>query len=171
MRIIIILMSLILASCTDIQQQSIDTTESISYDSLNPTPQSEINPRQHQEEDILAIKKVMAEQQTAWSNHDLEGFMQGYWVSDSLKFYGQSGLTKGWHQTLANYKKSYPSAQDTGTLTFDLLDISQITPRAYWVMGRYHLERKVGDANGSFIVIFKKIDGQWKIIADMSAGD
>ena len=171
MRIILILMSLILVSCTETPQQSIETTGSKSHDSVNTTSVSEINTRQHQKEDILAIKKVMAEQQTAWSKHDLEGFMQGYWISDSLKFYGQSGLTKGWHQTLANYKKSYPSAKDTGTLTFDLLDISQITPGAYWVMGRYSLERKVGDANGSFIVIFKKIDGRWKIVADMSASD
>lgn len=122
-------------------------------------------------QDILAIKKVMYAQQEAWSRHDLEGFMQGYWMNDSLKFYGQSGLTKGWRQTLANYQKSYPKPEDTGVLNFDLLDISPITPGAYWVMGRYHLKRSVGDAQGSFLVIFKNIEGSWKIVADMSASD
>jgi hypothetical protein len=38
-------------------------------------------------------------------------------------------------------------------------------------MGRYHLTREVGDAHGSFIVIFKNINDQWKIVADMSASD
>ncbi len=122
-------------------------------------------------QDILAIKKVMYAQQEAWSRHDLEGFMQGYWMNDSLKFYGQSGLTKGWRQTLSNYQKSYPKPEDTGVLNFDLLDISPITPGAYWVMGRYHLKRSVGDAQGSFLVIFKNIEGSWKIVADMSASD
>ena len=38
----------------------------------------------------------------------------------------------------------------------------------YSVMGAYHLKREVGDANGVFLIIFKKIAGEWKIIADMS---
>jgi hypothetical protein len=37
-------------------------------------------------------------------------------------------------------------------------------------MGEYFLSRTVGDANGVFMIIFKKIDGAWKIVADMSCG-
>ncbi|QNK76528.1 nuclear transport factor 2 family protein [Winogradskyella sp. PAMC22761] len=114
------------------------------------------------------IRIVMAEQETAWNNHDLEGFMQGYWKSDSLKFYGSNGLTKGWHQTLANYKKGYPTKAESGTLKFLINDISKIEGDNYWVMGEYHLKREVGNANGVFMIIFKKINGEWKIIADMS---
>lgn len=120
------------------------------------------------EQDKEAILKVMNTQQTAWSNGDLEEFMAGYWKNDSLKFYGSSGLTLGWEQTLANYKKGYPTKEHTGTLNFTIQDISSIEDESYWVMGQYHLTRTVGDANGVFIVIFKKIDGQWKIVADMS---
>ncbi|MCT8339071.1 nuclear transport factor 2 family protein [Flavobacteriaceae bacterium TK19130] len=122
------------------------------------------------EEDNKAILAVMKAQEKAWSQHDLEGFMQGYWKSDSLKFYGKSGLTKGWQQTLDNYKKGYPTADDSGTLTFTINDISPISEESYWVMGEYHLKRTVGDANGVFMIIFKKIDGEWKIVADMSCG-
>ncbi|GGW54841.1 uncharacterized protein DUF4440 [Winogradskyella epiphytica] len=117
---------------------------------------------------VTAIKKIMANQEIAWNNHDLEGFMQGYWKSDSLKFYGSKGLTLGWDQTLANYKKSYPTSAETGTLKFVINDVSKIEGHHYWVMGEYHLEREIGNANGVFIIIFKKIDGEWKIIADMS---
>ena len=120
------------------------------------------------EEDKAAIKAVMAAQQTAWSNGDLEEFMQGYWKSDSLKFFGSRGLTLGWQQTLDNYKKGYPTLEDRGTLNFTLEDISPIAEDSYWVMGRYYLSRTVGDAQGVFIIIFKKIAGQWKIVADMS---
>ena len=121
-----------------------------------------------EKEDKVAIQSVMALQEKAWSNNDLEGFMQGYWKSDSLKFYGSSGLTKGWQQTLDNYKKGYPTKEHSGTLTFEINDISKIDEGSYWVMGEYFLKRSVGDANGVFIIIFKKIDGVWKIVADMS---
>ena len=120
------------------------------------------------EQDKSEIKAVMDLQQTAWSNGDVQEFMAGYWKSDSLKFYGSSGLTLGWQQTLDNYKKAYPTKADMGTLNFKVQDISPIENNSYWVMGQYHLTRTVGDAKGVFIVIFKKINGQWKIVADMS---
>lgn len=119
-------------------------------------------------EDKAAILSVMKAQEKAWSNNDLEGFMQGYWKNDSLKFYGSRGLTRGWQQTLENYKKGYPTKADSGTLTFTIDDISKIDEGSYWVMGQYYLKRTVGDANGVFIIIFKKINGEWKIVADMS---
>lgn len=115
--------------------------------------------------EILAVMKL---QETAWSAYDLEGFMQGYWKSDSLKFYGASGLTKGWQQTLDSYKKRYPTKAHTGSLRFTINDISEIDHDSYWVMGTYFLERAVGNVEGVFIVIFKKINGEWKIVADMS---
>ncbi|WBX72256.1 YybH family protein [Tenacibaculum retecalamus] len=118
-----------------------------------------------EKKEILAIMKA---QEKAWSNHDLEGFMQGYWKSDSLKFYGSNGITFGWDKTLANYKKGYPTKDHSGELKFKVNDISKINSGAYFVMGAYHLTRKVGNANGVFMIIFKKINGEWKIIADTS---
>ena len=114
------------------------------------------------------IRLVMHDQEIAWNNHDMEGFMQGYWKSDSLKFYGSNGLTKGWQNTLDNYKKGYPTKAESGTLNFVINDVSKIEGDNYWVMGEYHLKRDVGDADGVFIIIFKMINGEWKIIADMS---
>ena len=122
------------------------------------------------DEDRKAIIEVMKIQEKAWSQNDLEGFMQGYWKSDSLKFYGSSGITYGWEQTLANYKKGYLTKDHSGTLSFKLHDISKIEKDSYWVMGEYFLKRSVGDANGIFMIIFKKIGGDWKIVADMSCG-
>ena len=121
-----------------------------------------------EQEDKDAILSIMKVQEKAWSNHDLEGFMQGYWKNDSLKFYGSSGLTYGWDKTLANYKKGYPTKDHSGTLAFKINDISKINNDSYFVMGEYYLTRSVGDANGVFMIIFKKINGEWKIIADTS---
>ncbi|MDG1041859.1 MAG: nuclear transport factor 2 family protein [Flavobacteriaceae bacterium] len=129
-----------------------------------------IQPKSTLEDDKISILKVMTTQEIAWSLRDLDGFMEGYHQSDSLKFYGKSGLTKGWQQTLDNYKKGYPSKDHSGSLNFEIIDISPIENQSYWVMGKYFLSRNVGDANGVFMVIFKKIEGEWKIVADMSCG-
>ena len=115
-----------------------------------------------------AIRAVLKMQQDAWNQNDLEGFMQGYWKSDSLKFYGSKGITSGWEKTLENYKKGYPSKEYTGTLSFTIETITKIEENSYYVMGQFHLVRDTGNANGVFLIIFRKIEGEWKIIADLS---
>ena len=112
------------------------------------------------------ITTMMMQQAKDWSNGNLEAFMQGYIKSDNLKFVGSSGITYGWKQTIDNYKKRYPTKDHTGTLTFKLNDFDQLANDVFLVIGEFHLKRNVGDANGIFSIILKRIDGEWKIIAD-----
>jgi len=120
------------------------------------------------EKDKKTILSIMKSQEKAWSKNNIEAFMEGYWKSDSLKFFGSSGLKYGWQSTLNGYKKRYPTKDHTGTLRFKINDISQINSASYFVMGKYHLVRNIGNADGVFMIIFKKINGEWKIIADTS---
>ena len=120
------------------------------------------------ENDKKEILNILEQQKEDWNAIDLEGFMQGYWKSEDLKFYGSNGVSHGWEQTLSNYKKRYPSKEDMGQLNFTIEAVSKIEANSYYVMGQYHLKRSIGDAHGTFMVIFKKIDGAWKIIADSS---
>lgn len=129
--------------------------------SLNAIAQTEA-------EDRKAIRATLKMQQDAWNKGDLEGFMQGYVKSDSLKFYGSSGLTHGWQNTLDNYKKGYPTKAETGNLSFTIDAITKIEDGAYYMMGQFHLVRDAGNANGVFLIIFQKIEGEWKVIADLS---
>lgn len=121
-----------------------------------------------QTKDENAIKNLLETQRQAWNKYDLEGFMQGYWQSEQLKFYGSNGVTYGWKNTLERYKKAYPSKEHVGTLNFTIKEISKIDRNSYYVMGAYHLERSIGNANGIFMIVLKKIHGEWKIIADTS---
>ncbi|WP_149275972.1 YybH family protein [Pareuzebyella sediminis] len=125
-------------------------------------------PLHAQEEEVKTIRKILQEQQEAWSDHDLEGFMQGYWKSDSLTYFSGGQTTKGWQTTLDNYKKGYPTPAHTGTLNFRIAEITKINDDAYYVMGEYFLTREVGDSKGTFMIIFKRIKGEWKIVADSS---
>jgi hypothetical protein len=122
----------------------------------------------NEEEDVKAINKVLKKQRLAWSNNNLEEFMEGYWKSDSLKFYGTNGITYGWDNTLDRYQKAYPTKDHTGKLSFRINDITKICEGSYYVLGEYHIKREVGNADGIFMIIFKKINGEWKIIADTS---
>jgi len=127
------------------------------------------NAQSTEAQDKKIIEKVLKKQRIAWSKNNIEAFMEGYWKSDSLKFYGNNGITYGWQNTLDRYKRAYPTEDHTGTLSFKINDISKINQGAYFVMGEYHLKRNVGNADGIFMIIFKKINGEWKIIADTSS--
>ena len=126
------------------------------------------NPGISKTDDIAAIKNVLKAQEKAWSNNDLVGFMQGYQQSDSIPYFGSNGVTYGWDNMLERYKKSYPTKEDTGKLKFKIANISKISEDAYWVMGEYILTRQVGDAYGTFMIVFKRINGEWKIVGDHS---
>lgn len=121
-----------------------------------------------EQKDKDAILAVLKAQRLAWSKHNIEAFMEGYWKSDSLKFYGSNGMTNGWENTLERYEKSYPTEEHTGKLSYKINDITKISNDAYFVLGEYHLKRNVGNVDGVFMFVFKRIDGKWKIIADTS---
>ena len=115
------------------------------------------------------IRKIMADQELAWNRGDLEGFMQGYWQSDSLRFIGSRGLTYGWQQTLANYKKGYPDTEAMGKLKFTILSVEQLSKRSAYVTGKWRLTRKAGDLEGHYTLLWKKVKGKWVIVADHSS--
>lgn len=119
--------------------------------------------------DESAIRKVMQQQEVAWNAGNLEAFMEGYWPSDSLRFIGSKGLTYGWAATLANYKKSYPDAAAMGQLTFTLISVELLSRKSAFVIGKWQLKREAGDLSGHFTLLWKKLKGQWVIVADHSS--
>lgn len=120
------------------------------------------------EKNIKDIQAVLKSQRIAWSKDNIEKYMEGYWKSDSLVFYGSNGIVQGWDNTLERYKKAYPTKEHTGKLNFRINAVTKIAKDAYYVLGEYHIKREVGNADGNFMLVFKKIQGEWKIIADMS---
>ena len=116
------------------------------------------------------IASILQAQTEAWNRGDLEGFMKGYWQSDSLLFIGKSGLTWGWQQTLDNYKKGYHSPEAMGKLNFDISHMKPIEGGKAWlVVGKWHLSRTIGDLEGHFSLVWEKRKGKWVIVADHSS--
>ena len=119
-----------------------------------------------QDKDEDAIRKVLRVQTEAWNRGNIDEFMYGYWESDSLKFIGKSGVTYGYKQTLANYKKNYSDTAQMGKLSFDILEVKRLSPEYYFVLGKWFLKRSVGDVGGIFTLIFRKVNGGWVIVSD-----
>ncbi len=116
--------------------------------------------------DARAILAVLSAQQSAWNQGDIEAFMNGYWESDSLMFSGKTGIVYGYENTLKRYKAGYPDRRAMGQLTFTILHMVAHGKTSAQVVGRWHLDREDGDLEGYFTLLWRKIDGEWVIVAD-----
>ncbi|MCZ2298079.1 MAG: DUF4440 domain-containing protein [Chitinophagales bacterium] len=122
-----------------------------------------------QTKDEEAIKQILKTQESAWNNGSLEKFMIGYWNNDSLMFIGKKGLTFGYNATLENYKKSYPDTAYMGKFTSTLISIKKLSNEYYFVIGKWELNRTVGNIFGHYSLLFRKIKGKWVVVADHSS--
>lgn len=127
---------------------------------------SSLNAQSKTEKEII---NLLHQQDESWNRGDIEGFMTTYWSNDSLMFIGKSGVTYGWKNTMNNYKKGYPNTDEMGKLKFNLIQIKKLSRKYYHVTGKWHLTRTVGDLQGHFTLLLKKIKGKWLIISDHSS--
>jgi ketosteroid isomerase-like protein len=124
---------------------------------------------QAQKTDKQVIYTILDQQIQAWNNGNIEAFMNGYWNNDSLMFIGKSGVTYGYQKTLDNYKKNYADEASMGKLHFTIIQEKPLDRQHYFIIGKWHLQRSIGNIEGHFTLLFKKIKKQWVIIADHSS--
>lgn len=111
------------------------------------------------------VAKLFA-QQACWNNGDIDCFMEAYWKSDSLKFIGKDGITYGWEATIDRYKSKYPDQSYMGSLSFNVLELEYLEANTLMLVGKWDLKRTMGDVGGHFTLIWKRISGEWVIVAD-----
>lgn len=118
-------------------------------------------------QDKQAIIKVLDDQRISWNKGDIEGFMQGYWKSDSLMFITERPPVYGWQNMLERYKKAYPGKAGMGDLTFSIIQVKVLDNSNAFVMGGWGLKLENGKTPGGFFTLwFRKIKGEWKIVCD-----
>ena len=122
-----------------------------------------------QSADEKAILKTLDDQTLYWNRGDLDNFVSGYWNNDSLMFIGNSGVVYGYQNTLSRYKKSYSDTSKMGKLRFEIIHLKKLSSEYYFVVRKWFLKRSIGDVGGHFSLLFRKITGQWKIVADHSS--
>jgi len=118
---------------------------------------------------VKEINKLLNDQVTSWNAGNVDEFMTAYWNDDSLMFVGKNGVTYGYGNVLNNYRKHYPDTVAMGRLSYNILHIKELSPSYYFIVGKYTLNRSIGDAQGHFTLLFRKINGKWMIICDQSS--
>ncbi len=115
---------------------------------------------------VQGIMATLNSQVTAWNNGDIDGFMNGYWKSDSLIFTSGGNIQRGWKTTLEKYKKSYDTKAKMGTLKFSQLEFTILSKSSAWVLGHWELTREKDHPEGVFTLIVRKFADGWKVVHD-----
>lgn len=116
-----------------------------------------------------AILKILDNQTQFWNQGDLDNFVLDYWNNDSLMFIGSSGVVYGYDNTIRRYKNTYSDTAKMGKLHFEVVHLQRLSSKYYFVVGKWFLNRSIGDINGHFSLLVRRIKGKWKIIADHSS--
>lgn len=116
----------------------------------------------------MELHGILARQQMAWNRGDIPNFMEAYWNDPGLTFSSGGKTTRGWQATLDRYQTKYPDRATMGTLTFDALETQQLDSHSALTLGNWALERDK-PARGNFSLVWKKIDGTWRIVHDHSS--
>jgi ketosteroid isomerase-like protein len=119
-----------------------------------------------------AIKGVLDIQVENWNKGDIEGFMMGYIPTEELMFIGNTGIKKGWNNTLERYKTTYSTREKMGTLKFDIIKVDILDHDDAHVIGKYMLSNQQDSifASGYYTLLWKKVDGKWLIAVDQTCG-
>jgi len=112
------------------------------------------------------IRAVLAGQAAAWNRGDIDGFMQGYWNSEQLRFASGDSVTYGWAAANQRYHAHYPDRAAMGVLEFSDLDVELLAPDAAIVFGRWALQREHDRPHGLFTLVLRKTGDGWKISRD-----
>jgi lysophospholipase L1-like esterase/ketosteroid isomerase-like protein len=116
--------------------------------------------------DFEQIKRIFYQQEVDWNKGDIDAFMKAYWKSDELQFGGANGITKGWDETLERYKTGYPDRASMGQLSFQIKDMTRHSESVVSLTGSWQLTRENDQPGGHFLLIWRKIEGEWKIVVD-----
>ncbi len=102
-----------------------------------------------QNKDEHEITTMLSAQVVQWNKGNVDGYMRGYWESDSLLFIGSSGPRYGYQATLKRYKEAYPDPAHMGELTSVIKSMQRLSAEYYFILGTWALKRTAGDVSGS----------------------
>jgi ketosteroid isomerase-like protein len=120
---------------------------------------------------LTAIRAVLDSQSTAWNNGDIDGYMQGYWQSDSLLFTSGGNMERGWRAARDKYRQSYSTREKMGVLTFSGIEVHELSGESAWIFGHWMLERQKDRPHGVFTLIMRRFPDGWKIIHDHTSAE
>jgi ketosteroid isomerase-like protein len=118
------------------------------------------------QESERTVRKLLSDQVDAWNAGNIEGYMEGYWKSDSTVFFSGANATHGYNEVLARYRKSYNSREKMGKLEFSDLQIRTVSSSVAIVTGIWKLIRQKDQPWGRFTLIIEAKPDGWRIVYD-----
>jgi uncharacterized protein (TIGR02246 family) len=118
------------------------------------------------------IRTILKDSETAWNRGDLVTFASYYEDSPETTFMGKEVVRGGTKAILDRYRKSYPTPEAMGTLTFSEIEVRPLAQGVALTTGKFSLKRTAaggGDATGRFTLILRQTPAGWKIIHDHSS--
>jgi len=112
---------------------------------------------------------MMKDSEAAWNRGDLVAFASYYEDSPETTFMGKEVVRGGTKAILDRYKRSYPTPEAMGALTFSEIEVRPLAEGVALVTGKFALKRTAaggGDASGRYTLIVRKTPSGWKIIHD-----
>lgn len=92
--------------------------------------------------------------------------MSGYWNSPDLLFTSGGKVFRGFTTLSERYRSTYGTGERMGRLTFSDLEVHPLGSSAAWALGRWSLALGSERPGGVFTLVFRKLDGEWKIVHD-----
>lgn len=121
-----------------------------------------------QSKDWNQVREVMQKEIEFWNNHDLDGLVNLYAPTDSVRMLYNGGAAYGKENIMAFYKKYWPK-EKMGTLSFTDVKLERLSDEYYFTSGHFHVSGPDGkNSSGRFSGLFRKIKGKWYIYTDHS---
>ncbi len=114
--------------------------------------------------DMEAIRSTMSQQEKAWNNGDIPGFMLAY--DDSACFISLKERTCGKSVVTTRYEKHYPDRETMGTLDFRQLELLGAGADHAWCTGTWRLVRSQDTLSGGFSLFWGRTPQGWRVLRD-----
>jgi hypothetical protein len=122
----------------------------------------------YNEKEEKIILNIIDSQAKAWNEGSLEGYMDAFWRSESLRMVSKAGVQYGWDTTMKMYKESIKSKEDMGTLWLKAVKLDFLNKDVVFIIGRWEVDQKE-KTGGHFVQLWKKIKGKWVITTDYTS--
>jgi uncharacterized protein (TIGR02246 family) len=110
-----------------------------------------------------AIRRVVADMETAWNRGDFAGYMAAFKNPDVV-FVSKGRFQQGWQGTLDHYIRDYGGDPvRRGRLHFWDVRVEILAPDAAQLISRYRLEGGGKPQDGINTRLFRKVRGRWVI--------
>ncbi len=114
----------------------------------------------------LEVTKVVLQQESAWNNGDLDGYLAHFKDADDTEAV-LNGPVRGLGNIRSAYHISFPNRDAMGQLEQSEVEVRELGPSFALATGRYRLTRSRkngGETQGTFTEILEKTDAGWQLI-------